>query len=468
MFGVALGQGRRLQQFGFVHAGGGADPGHLKDTAGQGAGLVKDHHPGAGQLFQIGRALDQDAAPARPADAAEKAQRDADDQRAGAGDDQEGQRPVDPAAEIGRQPHQQPDQRGQQRQRQRAVADRRGVHPGEPGDEVLRPGLFHAGIFHQVQDTGDGRLPKLLGGAHPQQPADVDAAADDLIPGFDVPGQALAGQGGGVQGRSALHHHAVDGHPLAGLHHDDRARLHLVGVDLFKAAVRLLKVGVVGADVHQSGDAAAALAHRHALEQFPDLIEQDDGAPLGVLAQGEGAHRRHRHQKALVKGLPVFDPLQRLDQHVPPHHQVGDEIEQRHRHRHCRQQPGTGQQGNDGHQRRAGQDAVQHLLLLGVHGRTPPLFHTVFALVWRRAGFLHRFHRFSAGGGESKSTFCRAFWTFPQNPWKTAWKKLKTLALPLSFCGKPGPSRPGPAHVLRRRRPRSRPPPACSWPAPAA
>src|SRR5699024_4432234 len=210
VFGIAFGQGRRLQQGGGVHPARGIHAGHLKDALGQGAGLVKDHDAGAGQLFQIGRALDQDAAGAGPADAPEKAEGDRDDQGAGAADDQEGQGAVDPVAKGGGPAQQQQDQGRQQGQRQGAVADRRGVHPGKPGDEVFGPGFFHAGIFHQVQDAGDGGLPKLLGGADPQQAADVHAAADDLIPGPGVPGQAFAGEGGGVQGGGAFQDDAVD------------------------------------------------------------------------------------------------------------------------------------------------------------------------------------------------------------------------------------------------------------------
>src|SRR5699024_1298388 len=93
VFGIALGQGGGLQQGIPVPAVGRVDPGDLKDAPGQGAGLVKDHDFGAGQLFQIGGALHQNAAGAGPADASEKAQGNRDDQGAGAGDDQEGEGP---------------------------------------------------------------------------------------------------------------------------------------------------------------------------------------------------------------------------------------------------------------------------------------------------------------------------------------------------------------------------------------
>ena len=48
----------------------------------------------------------------------------------------------------------------------------------------------------------------------------------------DVPGHGLAGEGGGVQGGSALQHLAVQGDPLAGADHHHGAHLHVLRVHL--------------------------------------------------------------------------------------------------------------------------------------------------------------------------------------------------------------------------------------------
>ena len=263
-----------FHQCGVGHALGGVDAGDLKGALRQGAGLIEHHNAGVGQFFQIGRALDEDAAGGSAADTAEETQRDGDDQRTGAADDQEGQGAVDPVAKAGRLSHEQQHHRRQKRQRQCAVADSGGIHPGKAGDKVFCPSFFHAGIFHKVENFRDGGLAKFLGGAHLQQAGHVHTAADDLVPGVHVPGQALAGQGGSVQGRSALHDDAVNGHPLAGLHHDDGAHLDLVRVHLFQLAVLALNVGVVRTNVHQAGNALAAFAHGDALEQFADLVRR--------------------------------------------------------------------------------------------------------------------------------------------------------------------------------------------------
>ena len=366
MLGPALRQRSGFHQSILGGALRGVDAGDLEGALGQGAGLVKDHDAGAGQLFQVGGTLDQDAAGGGTADAAEEAQRDGDDQRAGTADDQEGQGAVDPVAEAGGLAQEQQHDGRQESQRQRAVADSRGVHPGKAGDEVFGTGLFHAGVLHQIENFRDGGLAELLGGLHLQQAGHVHTAADDLVSGLDVAGQALTGQGGGVQGGSALHDDTIDGHPLAGLHHDHGADLHVIGVHLLQLAVLAFHVGVVRADVHQAGNALAALAHRHALEQLADLVEDDNGTAFHIVSQRKGAYGGHGHQEALIKGLAVLDALQRLAQHVPAHHQIGDAVEQQlHRGREGRQEL------EHDHQRQRNEDLAQGFFLLFVHTNTP-------------------------------------------------------------------------------------------------
>ena len=386
-----------FHQCGVGHTLGRVDAGDLKGALRQGAGLIEHHNTGVGKLFQIGRALDEDAAGGSAADAAEETQRDGDDQRTGAADDKEGQGAVDPVAKAGGLSHKQQHHRRQKRQRQCAVADSGGVHPGKAGDKVFCPGFFHAGIFHKVENFRDGGLAKFLGGAHLQQAGHVYAAADDLVPGVHVPGQALTGQGSSVQGRSTLHDDAVNGHPLAGLHHDDGAHLDLIRVHLLQLAVLALDVGVVRADVHQAGNALAALAHRHALEQLADLVENDNGAALHIVAQCKRAHGGHCHQKALVKGLTVLDALQRLAQHIPAHHKVGDAVE-RQLHRHGQ----GGQKLEHDHQRHGDQNALKGLFLFLVHKQRSSVcgaadekrvvFHKFFGKKWVFHSFTRVFH----------------------------------------------------------------------------
>ena len=129
----ALGQRSGFHEAVFGTALHGADLDDLEGTLGQGAGLIEDDDAGIGQLFQIGRALDEDAAGGGAADAAEEAQRDRDDQSAGAADDEEGKGAVDPIAEAGGLAHQQQNDGGNEGQRQRARSRPPGYTRGQSG-----------------------------------------------------------------------------------------------------------------------------------------------------------------------------------------------------------------------------------------------------------------------------------------------------------------------------------------------
>ena len=94
--GILLRQSRVFQHLIRFKARLWMDGGYGKGAFCQGACLVKHHGVRLGQRFQIVAALDQNTALGGAADTAEKAQRYGDHQRAGAGDDQKGQRPVEP------------------------------------------------------------------------------------------------------------------------------------------------------------------------------------------------------------------------------------------------------------------------------------------------------------------------------------------------------------------------------------
>ena len=432
MLGPALGQRGSFHQLLLAGALCGVDAGHFKGALGQGAGLVEHNDAGAGQLFQIGGTLDQNAAGRCTADAAEEAQGNADDQCAGAADNKEGQGTVDPVAKAGGLAHEQQHDGRDKGQSQCAIAHGGGVHAGKTGDEVLGAGLLHAGIFHQIENFGNGGFAEFLGGLYLQQAGHVHAAADDLIAGLHIAGQALAGQGGGVQGRSALHDDAVNGHPLAGLHHDHGADLHVIGVHLLQLAVLVLHVGVIGADIHQAGNALPALAHGHALEQLADLVEDDNGTALHVVAQCKCTHSGNGHQEALVKGLTVLDAKQCLAQHVPADHQIRDAVQyQLHR------RGELGQKLEDEHQNQRNDDALQVLFLLFVHTKLSFLrdpwaasrcggrgFQQLFPIKMDIPRFYPCFpHSFSV----VKALFHVYFTFFPQTVLKTEWKLLKTV-----------------------------------------
>ena len=364
--GRALGERRVFKQLVVLHRAV-VHARDLEHALRERAGLVEDDDLGLGQGLEIVRALDEDALVSCAAETREEAQRDADDQRAGAGDDKERERAVDPHAPRGGTAHQKVDERRQNGQRQRAVAHGGGVDAGKAGDERLGAGLVRAGVFHQLEDLRYCGLAEGLRRSDLQHARHVDAAADDLVAGHHVARQALARQRRGVERGRAVDDLAVDGDLLTRLHDDDRADGHVVGVDLLELAATL-DVGVVGADVHQRRDVAAGLADGVALEQLADLIEQHDRHGLVIVAalfidgERDRADGRDRHQEVFVEHLMVADALPCLAQDVVADGDVGGKIENggdghRQRHKLC-----------DEEQRRRDQDAAEHLLLLFRHG----------------------------------------------------------------------------------------------------
>ena len=319
MGGVTFPVGRQLQKL-LLREAAALGRVHRRDrklSLGQGPGLVEDDGVHLGDGFEIVAALHQDADLRSGADAAEEAQRDRDHQGAGAGNDQENACPVDPSAE-GLAQHQRRNQRKDHRRKGHAGC----VPAGKAGDEVLEPRLFLAGGLHKLQDLRHRGIFIGLGGADPERSFAVHAAADHCVPGMRPAGHRLARQRRRVQERLALQDLTVQRDPLAGPDHDHTANLDLVRVHLLHIAV-CLQVCEFGGDAHHVRDGLAGLAHRVALEELADLVEQHDGAGFGVLADTEGRDGRHHHQEFFIEHVPVPDVLQGAQQDVISHDQVG-------------------------------------------------------------------------------------------------------------------------------------------------
>ena len=262
------------------------------------------------------RALDEDAAPGRAADAREERQRNGDHQRAGAGVHQEGQRLIDPSRPPAVK------QAGDDRQQERCQTHQRRIDLGEAGDEPLGRGLRVAGFLHKAQYLRHGGFPVSRRHAHRQHAALIDATAEDAVPPLHVPGQGFARQRGGVERGFALHHNAVQRQLLAGLDEDQIAHRNALRADLHRLPVTQ-EIRVVRADVHQRRDGCAAVIHRLILEILADLVQRHDRGTLGEFPHRHRADGGHRHQEVLVKHLTSQDVAHRAIQHIIRHGQVG-------------------------------------------------------------------------------------------------------------------------------------------------
>ena len=302
---------------------------HRRDrerTARERAGLIKNDTVGLCQHLQIARALNENTAGGRAADTAEERQRDRDHERAGAADDQKRQRTVDPFAPIGRDAHDQPHDRRQERQRQRRTANGRRIDAGKLRDEALGVRLLERGIFHELEDTRDGGLGIYLLHTQAQHTRQVHAAADDGTALCDVHGGTFAGQGAHIQCRRAREHRAVERDTLAGLDDDCIADCDLLGLHP-RDAVRHLDIGVVRADVHQVANVFAAAADGVALKQLADLVKQHDGHGLGIVPEHHRADGGHGHEQVLIERLAVINALAGIDERLAADEQIRDEVQ---------------------------------------------------------------------------------------------------------------------------------------------
>ena len=191
-----------------------------------------------------------------------------------------------------------------------------------------------AGVLHQADNLRNGTLAEGLRGAYPDDTRDIDAAGNNFVTDGNIAGQALARQGNGVQGAGAFDDQAIERHFLTRADDDGLAYPHRVGTDGLQLSIAL-HIGHVGADVHQMGNALAALPFGIALEEFADLEEQHHEDGLGELglcpreeADAEGADGGYRHQEVLIEGIAVGDSLSSLFQRVVAYYQIRYEIDE--------------------------------------------------------------------------------------------------------------------------------------------
>ena len=313
--GKVLHMGGEVQELAFIDQIG-MHGGYCKLAMGEGARLVEDDGMNLCQHIHIVGPLHKDSLTRGTADAAEERQRHADDEGAGTRNHQEHQGSIEPRSKTAAQ-ERRDDGEGKGEKHHDG-----GVDAGKAGDEGLALRLMLAGVLHQTDNLRNGALAESLRGAYLDDARDIDAAGDDLIAGGYIAGQGLARQGNGVQGAGAFDDQAIERHFLTRADDDGLAYPHRIGTDSQQLTIAL-HIGHVGADVHQVGNALAALAFGIALKEFANLEEQHHEDGLGELglcpreeADAEGTDGGNRHQEVLIEGIAVGDSLSSLFQRV--------------------------------------------------------------------------------------------------------------------------------------------------------
>ncbi len=242
------------------------------------------------RLLEVGAALDQHAAARGRAERRQDAHRRRDHERAGARDDEQGERPVEPGARTAapRQRRQDRDQRSRSRRRRRVLR-------GEAVDDGLHRGALRLRLLDQVDDLGDGVVGGRRGGAHDQRAAlrrwsrRRPRRRAPCSTGIDSPVTAAW-----LTAACAVDDDAVDGQALAGQHPDQVA-----GTQRRRPAPCALAVAVDQARLgrrqrDQVADGAPRAFQGRRLQQVAEREEEDDQRR----PRSTGRWRRRRRRRA--------------------------------------------------------------------------------------------------------------------------------------------------------------------------
>ncbi len=188
---------------------------------GQGTGLVEDDCIHVADAFHRAAVAEEDSVARGPVEATDDGDRRRQDQGTGCCDDQNTQHP-------------------QRVTRQEPCCS--GHEQGEWGEpdrgtigQALDRGLARFGRPDQRNYARVLAFRRQRGDANGERRFLVDAAAGDMIAGYDPCRHRLASEAGGIEVRAAGRHLAVGGHQLAGAHHHPVAQQQVIHIHVCAA-----------------------------------------------------------------------------------------------------------------------------------------------------------------------------------------------------------------------------------------
>ena len=289
---------------------------HGKVALGDGAGLIHDDGLDLAHGFHGLAALKEDPPLAARADTGEESQRHAENQRAGAAHDQEGQSGVHPFAPVAG------NEGGDDRRQHGGAYYDGGVYPGKAGDEAVDLGLAGGGVFHAVQNAGDHGLGQGLFHPDGELTCGIDAAGDHAVSLSYGNRHRLAGDGGGVNAAAAADHDAVQRDPVAGTNQHDIADFGFSCGNL-PHRLPIHQLHHLRAEVNGFHDLAAAAGDGSVFKIFADAVEQHDAHGFGEAAGEERADGGKGHQEVLVQHPTPGEILHGCHNHLFAQQNIG-------------------------------------------------------------------------------------------------------------------------------------------------
>ena len=181
-----------------------------------GAGLVEQHGAHAAEFLQRFPSPHQDSLFGGPPRRDQNRGRGGEAQRAGTGDDQDGDQRHRRIEHRGRGAEIEPGDESAQRDRDHD----RHEHAGDPIGEPLDRGLGRLGVLDHAEDLAEGRVLPHSGRAEGDAARRIDRAADDFVSGLLGDRQRLARQHRLIDRGCALGHETIDRDGFPRLHDD--------------------------------------------------------------------------------------------------------------------------------------------------------------------------------------------------------------------------------------------------------
>ena len=158
---------------------------------------------------------------------------------------------------------------------------------GDPVRQTLDGGTSCLGLLHQLDDPGKSRLRTHPLHLHGQRCLEIQAAGGELRARFRLQRQRFAGEAGHVHCRVALHHNAIDRHPVP------RQQLHPF-------------TGAQGPDTHLADGAIVQQQPGRFRLKLRQLLQRLTGAVAGtLLKEATQQHEAQQHHRLIEEAGPA-------------------------------------------------------------------------------------------------------------------------------------------------------------------
>ena len=270
-------------------------------TFGNGTGLIEDDGADVLHLFHGNTALEEDALFRRRTDTGEEAQGYAEDQGAGAADDQKSQSRINPVMPL--TGHQ-----GRNDGRSRGDGDdSRCIDAGKARNETVDFRLARRCPFDGFQNLRDHRFCQGLGHFDVEDARRIDAARQDFraFPADDR--NRFPCQGRRIDEAFAGHDDTVQGDAVTDADDDDITGSSVLGRDGDRRAIGRYAMDDFRAHIDGGGHLLAAAVDGPVFHGFADAAEEHDGDGFWIVTDGKGADGSHGHEEIFIERLALHD-----------------------------------------------------------------------------------------------------------------------------------------------------------------